>query len=517
MTTRHLLFFLAGYLLIYGILFHGFQFVMDPDATGYFSVAEKIVRGNYFDSVNGIWSPLSSWILVPFLKFGLDPIISAKLLNGFYGFISVWIFFSIIKKFKIDFFIEISLMVGVVLLLIDFAFSRLFADMLLVLILLIYLNILCNENFGKNYRSIIWIAIIGALGFYAKAYTFYFVLIHLPLTILIIDNKKTDRLFSIISWKKIVAFLLVFLFVTSFWLIALNNKYGHYVIGQKNISGTITDIYHPKRVVVSVPPEGDYAIFDDISNLDTQNLTPFTNWRTFIVQAKITIVNIVFLIGAFNEFSFAFILILLIFLYFILSRNSLLYSSKKMLILISFVALWPLGFLLFSIQSRFIWIEDIIVMLLCGILLSKSFDSGLMKNRLLYFFSFIIISSFYIYPLWELKRQYREGKNLFDIAAALKQNNINGKMMAGFKSSDDYSNSIMINYLNHSKYYGPYTHNASMNEISEAIKTFHIDYYIFYYATAFEKDSFLNSSLTTQAAHIYDNLYPGIIVLTFKY
>ncbi len=516
MTIRHLLFFLAGYLLIYGILFHGFQFVMDPDATGYFSVAEKIVRGNYSDSVNGIWSPLSSWILVPFLKYGFDPIISAKLLNGFYGFISVSVFFSLVKKFRFLFFIEIALMAWVVLLLIDFAFSRLFADMLLVLILLIYLNILCNDHFGKNYRSIIWIAVIGTLGFYTKAYTFYFLLIHLPLTIIIIDYKKTNRWFSNISLKKIALFLLVFLFTTSFWIITLNNKYGHYVVGQKNISGTISNIYQPKRVVVSVPPEGDYALFDDISNVDTQNLTPFTNWRTFIVQAKLTVVNIVFLIGAFNEFSFAFILVLLVCLYFIFSRNNFFYSSKKMLILLSFATLWPLGFLLFSIQPRFIWIEDIIVMLLCGILLSKFISAGLIRNRLPYIFSFILISSFYIYPLWELKLQYREGENLFDIASALKKNSINGKMMASFKSSDDYSNSIMINYLNHSTYYGPYTHTASINEISEAIKTFHIDYYIFYYATPFEKDSFLNSSLVTQASHIYENIYPGIIVLTFK-
>ncbi|MFS8081883.1 MAG: hypothetical protein ACMG51_00415 [Ginsengibacter sp.] len=516
MTTRHLLFFLTGYLLVYGILFHGFQFVMDPDATGYFSVAEKIVRGNYFDSVNGIWSPLSSWILVPFIKYGFDPIISAKILNGFYGFISVWVFFSMIKKFKIHLFIEIALMTGVVILLIDFAFSRLFADMLLVLILLIYLNILCNENFGKNYRSIVGIAIIGALGFYTKAYTFYFVLIHLPLTILIIDYKKTTRWLSINSLKKIAVFLLVFLFTTSFWIVTLNNKYGHYVIGQKNISGTISNIYQPKGVVVSVPPEEDYALFDDISNVDTQNLTPFTNWRTFIVQAKLTIVNIVMLIGAFNEFSFAFMLVLIICFYFIFSRNNFFYRSKKMLILLSFASLWPLGFLLFSIQPRFIWIEDIIVMLLAGILLSKLISYGLIKTTLSYIFSFLIICSFYLYPLWELKLQYRGGENLFDISVALKKNNISGKMMASFKSSDDYSNSIMINYLNHSKYYGPYTHNASIYEISEAIKVYHINYYIFYYATPFEKDTFLNCSLTAQANHIYDNIYPGIIVLTFK-
>lgn len=166
----------------------------------------------------------------------------------------VYVFsFHWLRNLEFIFFIEIILMAGSILLFLDFAFSRLFADSLIVLILLIYLNILANEHFGKNYRRIILAAVMEGTGFYAKAYTFYFILIHLPIVILIVEKKVSNKSFSIISLKKISVSVIVLLFTSAFWIIMLHNKYGNYVVGQKNITGTISDIYQPKRIIASVP------------------------------------------------------------------------------------------------------------------------------------------------------------------------------------------------------------------------------------------------------------------------
>ncbi|MEO5649714.1 MAG: hypothetical protein ABIR03_07320 [Ginsengibacter sp.] len=161
MTNKHLFFFLTGYLLLFFLLFPAYQYVVDPDATGYLSVAEKIAKGNYFNSINGIWSPLGSWIVAPFIRSGFNGIITAKWLNGIYGAVSLCLYFYFLKKLKINPYVEIATMFGAVLLIIHFAFSRLFGDLLQVTFLLLYLNIISSNNFGKNYKGIIWAAIVG--------------------------------------------------------------------------------------------------------------------------------------------------------------------------------------------------------------------------------------------------------------------------------------------------------------------------------------------------------------------
>lgn len=516
MTNKHLFFFLAGYVLLYVLLFPAYQYVMDPDATGYFSVAEKIVRGNYLESVNGIWSPLNSWLLVPFINYDLDPIFCAKLLNGVFGFVCVWIFFSLITKFTVQFYIGIILMAGVVLLLIDFAFSRMFGDLLVVMLLLIYLKIVCAQRFSQNYRSIVFAGIAGGLAFYAKSYSFYFVLIHLPLVILLIENKKSGKWISTKSFKKIATAIAVITVSSAFWIIMLNIKYDGFIIGQKNIEGTITDIYHPNRIIASAPSPGNYALFDDITVLYNQNITPFTNGKTLLIQVKLVVANFVNLIGAFNEFSFAFILVILVCCYLLLTKNKFFCRSKNHLTLISFIFIWPIGFLLFSIQSRFLWIEDLVVMLLGAIVLSEFVRMQFLYRRLALLFSFLVIGSFFIYPFMELKNQYGMGKDLFEFTSALRQKNVNGNMMASLRKSEDLSNSIIINYLNQTKYYGPYTSNYTVKEIAEAITNYDISYYVYYYSSPFQKETFLSGNLAAQASRVYKDIYPGIVVLVFN-
>ncbi len=515
MNHKHLFSFLSGYLLLFFFLFNGYQYFIDADATGYLSVSEKLANGNYFNSINGIWGPLGSWILTPFLKLGFNGIISAKFLNGLYGAIGLYLYFSLIKKLKINFFIETAIMIGAVLLMIHFVYARLFGDLLQLMFLLIYLNIICSEKFGENYNKIILAAIIGGIGFYAKAYTFYFTLFHLPLVIFYLEKKRTQKYFTLQSLKKITLAVTLLIFIALFWIVALNLKYGHFIIGQKNVTGTLTEIYRPAKTLVYPPAAGNYALFDDITNLNPHDITPFTNWKLFLIQLKITALNFINLIGAFNEFSFAFSIIVLLSVLLILNRNNFFARESKNILLFSSLVIWVSGFLLFSIQSRFLWIADLIVLLLSGVILSECIKINFLKRKIAFLFCLIIIGSFYIYPLFQLKNQYGNGKSLFEIASVFKKNNIKGNILTSIQSDTDYSNSIIINYLTQSRFYGPYIRNYSTKEILQALNDYPIDYYIFYYSSSYEKETFLSGELARKAKIIYGNIYPGVIVLSF--
>lgn len=59
-------------LLIYSALIIGSDQYMrfSADSTLYLDIAEKYLRGEFDDAVNGYWGPLLSWLLIPFLYLG---------------------------------------------------------------------------------------------------------------------------------------------------------------------------------------------------------------------------------------------------------------------------------------------------------------------------------------------------------------------------------------------------------------------------------------------------------------
>ena len=517
MRSKHLLLFLAIYTSLFFILFPGYRYVIDPDATGYFSVAEQFAKGNLHNSINGIWSPLGSWLLTPFIKLNFDEILSAKYLNGFYGFLSLIAFFYLIKKFKIRFFIALGIMTGAVLLIVHFTFYRLFGDLLELLLMLLYLNIICSKKFGTTYKGMLLAEFIGGIAFYAKSYAFYFVLIHLPIAIYFSGGKNLKRKLSLSFLKKSFTAIFALCLTVSFWIITLNLKYGHFILGQQNISGSLSPAYTQPRVVFYPPPFADaYSIFDDISYEQINNITPFTNAKIFVAQIKLLLFNALKTIEHFNDFSFVFIPIIVLSTFLIAARFKSFSNQNNLTILLSFIFIWLSGFLFFHSEPRYLWIVSLSVLILAAVLLSFLIDNYSFNKKYLYVFSFVIIISFYLYPLTELKNQYGSGKNYFEIVAALKQNNIKGNVLFSNQSSEDFSESVIINYLAKCRHYGPFTTDYTTQEIVNAIKEYHINYFILYYKTPFQKDLILRNSPALNPSNILSDIYPGIIVLAFN-
>ena len=517
MRLKHLLLFLAIYTSLFFILFPGYRYVIGPDATGYLSVAEQFAKGNFHNSINGIWSPLSSWLLTPFIKLNFDEILSVKYLNGVYGFLSVAAFFYLLKKCKTDLSIATAAMFGAVLLIVHFTFDRLFGDLPELLCLLLYLNIICSEKFGTNYKGIILAALAGAMAFYAKSYAFYFVLIHLPIAIYLASGKNSNKKTSTLFLKKAFAGILVLCLTVSLWIVTLNLKYGHFVLGQQNISGSLSPAYNQPRVVFYPPPfAGAYSIFDDISYQKFKNVTPFTNTKVFVAQLKLVAFNALKTIEHFNDFSFAFITIIVLGIFLTVARFKSFSNQNNPTILLSFIIIWPSGFLLFHSEPRYLWIVSLSVLILAAVILSLLIDNFSFKKKYLYLFSLVIIGSFYLYPIIELKNQHGASKNYFEIAAALKEKNINGNVLFSNQSSEDFSESVIINYLAKCRHYGPFTTDYNTQEIIGAIKEYHINYFILYYKTPFQKDLILHESPALNPSNILSDIYPGIIVLAFN-
>ena len=513
MRPRHLYFFILLYIIFFFLLFPGFRYVIDPDATGYFSVAEQLARGNFFNSVNGIWSPLGSWLLAPLLQHPVNEVLAAKYLNGVYGIGTLVAFFYLVRKFRIRFFIEAAVMLSAVLLVLYFTFFRMFASLLVLPFLLLYLNLLVSDRFSQRYRQIVLAGCVAGIAFYAKAYTFYFALAHLPLA-LYLAERSSGLLFS---WKrylgKVLAGIVPLLLIASFWLVTLNVKYGHFFLGQQNFTGSLSNSYNQPRTVFYPPPfQGAYSLFDDISYKKQVPITPFTNFRVFVAQLKLIGFNLLETIHNFNDFSFALIVIILVSIFFYKSYL----DQPKVVLLLSFIITWPLGYLFFHVESRYLWIIDLCVLLLSGVLVSAVISHFNFSKKLLYLFSVIVIGKFWIFPIVEMKNQYGAGRRFFEIAEAFRQHHITGNLLYSNESSENFSKSVIINFLSRNRQFGPFTTDYTDQEIVHAISQYHINYYVLYYDTPSQKDQLLHSANVFNPSAILSDIYPGVIVLKFN-
>ena len=186
--------------------------------------------------------------------------------------------------------------------------------------------------------------------------------------------------------QKLFAAIFVLCLATSFWIITLNLKYGHFVLGQQNITGSLSAAHNQPRVAFYTPPfAGAYSIFDDISYEKFNNVTPFTNTKVFVAQLKLIAFNSLKTIEHFNDFSFAFIAIIVLGTFLVAARFKRFPNYNKLIILLSFIFIWPSGFLLFHSQPRYLWIISLSVLLLAAVLLSLLVDSFSFNKKILVF------------------------------------------------------------------------------------------------------------------------------------
>ena len=89
-------------------------------------------------------------------------------------------------------------------------------------------------------------------------------------------------------------------------------------------------------------------------------------------------------------------------------------------------------------------------------------------------------------------------------------------MLYSNQGSEEFSKSVVINFLSRNKQYGPFTTDYTDREISDAIKQHHINYYVLYYDTPSQKDLLLHSSSVFNPTAVMENIYPGVIILKFN-
>jgi hypothetical protein len=518
---RLLLFSCIAFIILFILLYPWYQYVLDPDATGYLKVAERIANADYARSVNSHWSPLNSWLLVPFLTAGCNGIITAKILNGVYALISLLAIGTLLKKFTLHRFTAVGIMIVAVIMLLHMAFYQLFGDLLNTMLLMIYLCIICSGNFIRNKKKIILGSIVLGLAYYAKYYSFYFGMFF-SIVLFYVLLKKKEHPFPWKEWLKKTILACSVLFIIALpWGFALKAKYGSFTFttsSQFNENVRLsTPSDHPKIVVMPLPYPDSYSSWDDPAyHFNGVYITPFTSWKFFLRELKVIASSFKAYVYVLNDFSFASIIILFIGILLWFLRDKDFIQNSNNITLLLFALLLPCGYLMLLIDYRYVWSIYFCLLILCGSLLTILYSKNWLNKNIFLFSCIIIFGGFCLYPVNQLQDQIYQGENLYELADSLAVHHVKGKFITNYTNGNEGGVSMILAYLGHDQFYGPSRIDITEEETLKLIKDNKIDFYLMFYSLPYQKQAILSSALAKQATVVSDSIYPGVIMLQYK-
>ena len=506
-------FALIIYAACFAVLYPLYQFRFDDDGIGYIMVTKRIASGDFFHGINGYWSPLHSWLIVPLYKAGLNEFTAFKLSNGLIGAgVLVYISRLCSKVNMLPVLHTISLFICIPIVL-AYAFHDLAADILLCLLLLIYTDIISAKDFFENKWKILACAVIGCLSYFAKTYAFFFFLVHF--TIIQVVHYKSSPLANrkLLLTRNLVMGISIFLLLCLPWIITLSFKYNFLTVGY---SGKLNHAWalfpaKPKTDKLLGAPPAPLSCFWEDPFYTTRQVEPppsvFTAYG-LKQQAKLTARTGWAAVKCFFYISlFSFVIIPALVLY-LRKKRSLPLTNMLLLIL-----LFPLGYLLIHIELRFLYAVALLMLISGVVLLSSWLESIRARGFVRIICGVLYFTSFLIYPIQSMASLANIDAGLFTLAAELRQKGITGNYAS---DPGSYSEVQRLAYFTGSTSWSLSRLTYSYDELDQALRESGIDYYFYYWHTPGDVKTFTGSNIYRNAIKVIPTGRERLILLKLR-
>jgi|GEM_PF-1723767 len=479
------LLFVGSFLLLYPL----YQFILDDDGIGYATITRRWAQGDFFNAINGYWSPLHSWIALPFHLAGADLLNSFRISNVLIGVSIIWVMHLLTARIELKKSMKALILLMAVPILLYMSYYELAADILFCLLFLLYVNVCAaGDVFGRS-RKIVLCAFIGFLAYLSKAYAFPLFIGHfvcwqywLSKRSLLPGRKKQ-------LVKNIVTGLLVFFILSLPWIIALHHKYDMWTFGyagRLNLSWQVMPLPAAHVDFFNAPHLPDSpTLWEDPYYAQGRLYHSFSSMVTFGNQLKIILHNMIKLIATLNELSFLSIGLLMAMLLYVFKTR----SGMLLLFLLS-VILLPVGYLFIHIEQRFLW-PAIFILLLSGFHLLSFFFRTYRFHYIAKNICWILfIASFLITPLNALQDMIGEGRTDYELAAHMRSDGRNLKLAS---NPEYYSVMRKAAFISGNQYYEIVQHQHSHEQLAYAAKEAGIEYFYFFYKDVSDLSNFQQS------------------------
>lgn len=334
------------------------------DLLAYVSVAQKYAAGNLAEAINGCWSPLGSWLLVPFLWAGIDPLIGCRIVHLLVGGVTLFGVSKLSQRFEMsDPIRTVVVLVAAPLLLVFYYIP----DLLICTAMVFYLHHLLAEDYAERPRRGLWCGAFGALAFLGKSYGMPIFLLHFSIAN-VMHRLRGGRVL-----RSYGAGLLAFALIASPWIAALSVKYGQLTT---NTVGAYTYAVigpdypaHPTFFEGFFAPPNDTAIsaWEDPSLIPVHGWSPFDSLQNLRHQVKLIRQACDGLLESYNGFTGLWIAILLFYLLRCIPLREGLRTGDALPLMT--VLIYPAGYLVTHLDpwlGRYVWINALLLLLMGG-------------------------------------------------------------------------------------------------------------------------------------------------------
>jgi len=538
------LYFLAGIPLL--IIFK--HYFYSNDTFQYLSLARKYAEGNLSDAINGFIGPLLPWLLIPFIKLNIDPILSCKIIELIIGAFTLYNLHILTSKIIKNDILKIALNIAFVPVILSFSILYVSADLLFLSLFVIYLNLLLNDFPSGNYsnKTSIRIGIVAGLLYFTKSFGFSLFIVHFFVVYCwkYIKGRKAD---NPISWKPFLKAMFVFFSVCSLWIVPLSIKNhaltittsGNYLfkaLGPDYFPDDTLLIHHPAHINGLFPPVNSTAVsvWEDPNTIPMKSWSPFSSTNNFKHYYNVIWRNISSIY--YHDFQRQTgVILLILFLLFTFFVKEPFKKIPSIFYLFLFTYLLYAGSIsLIYFLPRYAWLNTFLLIFMIALLAEafvtqKIFTHGvgyiflgialvlLVKRPVkeLFFFEDIELHTSSVWetvkhPYLSMKNKLKRFDDYYAVMETLQQMpEFKGKI-ASHRNKDFYQYCSLICYYLRLPYYGELPDKVIAETGDKQLKQYDIDYYLD------EKSSPENDDLLHDRKPVFTDAETGLRVYKLK-
>ena len=488
---------LAAYLVCSIPMFN--IYIGNPDTASYIAVAQKYAAGNFKDAINGYWSPLFSWLMVPLLALKINAVVAAKVVSVLSGLLLVIGAYRLSFRFRLTstFRAMIPLIVAPVIL-IDHVFVHVGPDMLVAALLLFYLTVLFDPNYMARKHAGTLCAVLGALAFLAKLYAFFFFVAHFLLVHAVLYLRSPRG-----SVRKRVAVraasaVLVFALLCVPWTAALSLKYGKITTGTASklniyLHGPQADLGQPQAYVGLLPPPNPTAIFtwEDPSNNPYILWSPFQSawdFRYWLDIVRNVLKEFWRILNEWSVLSWPILALgaLAAVIEFFRKKRPGVFSAG-----IATVVLYSSGYAALFVQDRYILLDFVLIVLLGAVFLQAAFKTRVLSAPILrggiialFALTFLILPNKFLPRHFHNRTRFIVDPNGYSDMQIYQMSQIldrNFHLRGRIASNTNIGTTLFIAYYLDLHYYGQRGAFQTVEELEASLAKYKIDYFFLWF------------------------------------
>lgn len=364
--------FLLLYFIFLPLAFYFYGHHLDSaDIIQYFSLSEKYQRLSFYEAASAFWSPLLSWLLIPFRLIVDDNLLSFKILQSLVILGAYLQLISLSARLTGNFILRFYFLLFSLLVLFDYGFLCASPDLLYLFFLLCLLNLALKKEWKT--MTALHFGALGALLYFSKSFGFVF-FIALLFSLLLFRKK-----FAHIPARLLPVCAGVFLLLCAPWIAVISNKsgrllfsgaseYNFRILSPQVNPNVFAEIKHPISEPHLQRPAGQYAVsaWEDPLSMPVPGAS-FSPAH----HAKLAVRNVFSLAFYYFKLNHGSLLLLLLLLVLFVARSAPAEVMRAAFAPLLFCAITTSLYCFILTQQRYLIINEIMILLLIAMLLER--------------------------------------------------------------------------------------------------------------------------------------------------